>query len=361
MRRTLSVSSSRPPAAAAAAAAAAHLRVRVRAAALSTSPLTYLERWAGVRRETGEEGAQGTKGAPQNSDVGGNNSVRSGAKLTAVVSSGSYLIPTVRLHRQDTVGTLQAMLSARKLRNPLAQGSPIVLDLGAVCPDGSPHARPITMDALEEVLDILRRDGLVPMGVCNASVDISALAARAGLSNLLRSSAGMRASSSTSSRASAEPQPKKHDAVTATSVSPHPTPDTPEKRPASESGAAPLTFLPPMVHEGHVRSGQQIYAEGRSLVVLGTVNSLGEVLADGDIHIHGALNGRALAGLHGEGRTSSAKIFASKFNAELVGIGDSFQAFVEETERIPGLTIGAATCIRLGSNGRLTFKSHTSS
>lgn len=38
-----------------------------------------------------------------------------------------------------------------------------------------------------------------------------------------------------------------------------------------------------------MRSGQQVYSEGRSLVVVGSVNSGAEVLADGDIHIYGAL------------------------------------------------------------------------
>ena len=93
-----------------------------------------------------------------------------------------------------------------------------------------------------------------------------------------------------------------------------------------------------------MRSGQQIYAESSSLTVVGTVNSGGEVLADGDIHVYGALNGRALAGLGGSSSSSTSesasnnnmnsststdfgstpKIFTSSFGASLVGIGDEF-------------------------------------
>lgn len=59
---------------------------------------------------------------------------------------------------------------------------------------------------------------------------------------------------------------------------------------------------------GTVRSGQQVYAEGRSLVVLGGVNEGAEIMADGDIHVYGRLQGRAVAGLSGD---RSAKVLAN--------------------------------------------------
>ena len=72
-----------------------------------------------------------------------------------------------------------------------------------------------------------------------------------------------------------------------------------------------------------VRSGQQVYAEGASLVVMGSVNVGAEVLADGDIHVYGSLKGRAVAGLSGEG---DARLFVMQFDPVLVGIGDAFVA-----------------------------------
>ena len=76
------------------------------------------------------------------------------------------------------------------------------------------------------------------------------------------------------------------------------------------------------IHYGAVRSGQQIYAEGCSLIVIGSVNDGAEVLADGDIHVYGSLKGRAVAGLGGLAPTAS--VFAHVFDASLVGIADAF-------------------------------------
>lgn len=68
-----------------------------------------------------------------------------------------------------------------------------------------------------------------------------------------------------------------------------------------------------------VRSGQQVVAQG-DLIVLSSVNAGAEVLARGNIHVYGALRGRALAGIDGD---ASARIFSMQFNPELVAvIGD---------------------------------------
>jgi len=77
------------------------------------------------------------------------------------------------------------------------------------------------------------------------------------------------------------------------------------------------------VHYGTVRSGQQIYADGCSLVIIGSVNNGAEVMADGDIHVYGTLKGRAVAGLGG---SANAHIFVRGFDASLIGIYDSFIA-----------------------------------
>jgi septum site-determining protein MinC len=69
-----------------------------------------------------------------------------------------------------------------------------------------------------------------------------------------------------------------------------------------------------------VRSGQQIFAHG-DLVVLSSVNAGAEVLAKGNIHIYGALRGRALAGTDGD---ESARIFSTQCNPELVSIAGDY-------------------------------------
>lgn len=66
-----------------------------------------------------------------------------------------------------------------------------------------------------------------------------------------------------------------------------------------------------------VRSGQQIYAQGGDLIVLGSVSGGAELLADGNIHVYNALRGRALAGIGGD---AGARIFCHSLQAELVSV-----------------------------------------
>ncbi|MEL0638456.1 MULTISPECIES: septum site-determining protein MinC [Marinomonas] len=69
-----------------------------------------------------------------------------------------------------------------------------------------------------------------------------------------------------------------------------------------------------------IRSGQQVYAEG-DLIILTQVSAGAEVLADGNIHVYGALRGRALAGVKGD---VEARIFCKSMEAELVSIAGNF-------------------------------------
>lgn len=70
-----------------------------------------------------------------------------------------------------------------------------------------------------------------------------------------------------------------------------------------------------------IRSGQQVYAPGGDLIIMAAVSPGAEVLADGNIHIYGALRGRALAGVKGE---LSARIFCQSQEAELIAIAGHF-------------------------------------
>ena len=64
---------------------------------------------------------------------------------------------------------------------------------------------------------------------------------------------------------------------------------------------------------------------------MGSVNSGAEVLADGDIHIYGSLRGRAMAGRDGN---ADCKVFASQFEAELVGIANAFALCEDNPEGV---------------------------
>ena len=88
--------------------------------------------------------------------------------------------------------------------------------------------------------------------------------------------------------------------------------------------AAPLGAL---VIDKPLRSGQQVYARGRDLVVLAMVNAGAEVIADGHIHVYAPLRGRAIAGARGN---TEARIFALALEAELLSI-----AGIYRTSEIP--------------------------
>lgn len=123
---------------------------------------------------------------------------------------------------------------------------------------------------------------------------------------------------------------------------PEPTPPAPEPKPVE---AAPVSPVPApveasKVHVGPVRSGQQIYAAGTSLVVLGSVSPGAEVIADDSIHVYGALRGRAIAGAKGNPK---ARIYCQQLQAELLSIAGTFQL----SDALPAGVIQEPVHIRL--------------
>ena len=95
-----------------------------------------------------------------------------------------------------------------------------------------------------------------------------------------------------------------------------------------------------MVVEQPVRAGQRIWAEGADLIITSTVNAGAEVIADGNIHVYGALRGRAIAG---GANNMGARVFALNFDPELVSIA----GFYAVREGFPAAQIGKAMQVRL--------------
>jgi len=89
-----------------------------------------------------------------------------------------------------------------------------------------------------------------------------------------------------------------------------------------EEKNALYTDLKTKIHTGRVRSGQQIYAKECDLVINGDVGAGAEVIADGDIHIYGALRGRALAGASGN---QNAAVFCQLLAPELISIAGIYK------------------------------------
>ena len=87
-----------------------------------------------------------------------------------------------------------------------------------------------------------------------------------------------------------------------------------------------------------MRSGQQVYADNRDLTVLGAVGAGAEVIADGSIHIYGALRGRALAGAQGN---EDARIFCREFHAELVAVAGHYKVLEDIPQALRGKAVQA--------------------
>jgi septum site-determining protein MinC len=77
-----------------------------------------------------------------------------------------------------------------------------------------------------------------------------------------------------------------------------------------------------LVIDKPLRSGQQVYARGRDLVVLSMVNPGAEVIADGHVHVYAPLRGKAIAGARGN---TEARIFSLCLEAELISIAGTFR------------------------------------
>ena len=182
------------------------------------------------------------------------------------------------------------------------QNAPVVLDLR--------DAAGFTMPAeFAEACQLLRGHTLALVGVQNAEPAQLAAAAAAGLASFAPTAA----------------QPARR-------------PGRPEPAPARET-REPARSATRFVAEP-VRSGTQIYARGGDLIVTAAVSPGAELVADGNIHIYGALRGRALAGASGD---VEARIFCSRLEAELVSIAGRYLV----SEQLPPEQRGQAVRIAL--------------
>jgi septum site-determining protein MinC len=182
---------------------------------------------------------------------------------------------------------------------------------------------PIELTAL---LPLLREQGLLPLAIKGAQ---GALLAQAkGLGLVDASDARIRRSVPLPEAVQAAPAPE-----------PVPVP--------VQAPAAPPVPMGPMVIDKPLRSGQQVYAKGRDLIVLAMVNAGAEVIADGNIHIYATLRGKAIAGARGN---AQARIFAQAMEPELISIAGIYRT---SENALPKDVLGQAAqvCLQSGPEG----------
>jgi septum site-determining protein MinC len=114
-------------------------------------------------------------------------------------------------------------------------------------------------------------------------------------------------------------------------------------------GDKPLAAL---VVDKPLRSGQQVYARGRDLVVMSMVNAGAEVIADGNIHVYAPLRGKAIAGAKGN---TEARIFSMALEAQLLSIAGVYRT---SDIALPEGILGKPAQVRLegGGEGKLVME-----
>ncbi|WP_298291936.1 septum site-determining protein MinC [Thiomonas sp.] len=130
----------------------------------------------------------------------------------------------------------------------------------------------------------------------------------------------------------------------ATETPPAPATETPPasatRQPPAGEVAIPAAAAQTVVIDRPLRSGQRVYSPG-DLVVQGVVSHGAEVMAEGHVHVYGALRGRALAGARGN---TAARIFCTSFEPELVAIAGIYRTAEQD---FPPAVRGAPASVRL--------------
>ncbi len=190
---------------------------------------------------------------------------------------------------------------------------PLVIDLTPLQAGGQADS-PVDFVALNS---LLRQYRLQPLAVRGGNEAQTAAALLAGL---------IQANDATVQRGSAAPAPAAAAA------------------PVANAPAAPVAPAPApgaLVVDKPLRSGQQVYARGRDLVVMAMVNPGAEVIADGHIHVYAPLRGKAIAGARGN---RDARIFALGMDPELISIAGIYRT---SDTPLPASVQGKAAQVRL--------------
>ncbi|MDA9557331.1 septum site-determining protein MinC [Vibrio sp.] len=215
---------------------------------------------------------------------------------TPDLKGSSFTLSVLHLPCNNIDNAEQFLLDKVSQAPSFFQSAPVVINVEKVVGD-------IPFPKLKAIIN---KAGMIPVGV-------SGLTCKSKQSKALDAGfAIMSAAKVTSS-----PAAKKDHAIVEDNV----TIDTKENQDEVSVAPAKSHYQPTQIIRTPVRSGQQIYAKDRDLIVLNHVSAGAEVIADGSIHIYGTLRGRAIAGASGE---TDATIICHDMQAELVSIAGHY-------------------------------------
>lgn len=217
------------------------------------------------------------------------------------LKGGLFTLTAIQLYQLD-LAAIAAELDNKMQQAPnFFQNAPLVIDIQEL--------KTVTSESLNELIQLLKIKKLIPVGVRGASAEIKEAVIQAGLAIL---SEAKPQTKPTRSKASIMQEAALRSAPQVRTIA-HPVDETESETPHTTGSRL---FTTP------IRSGQQVYAPNGDLVVLAHVSPGAELLAEGHIHVHGALRGRALAGINGD---KSAIIYCKSLEAELVSIAGQYK------------------------------------
>jgi septum site-determining protein MinC len=224
------------------------------------------------------------------------------------------------------VRTLDVDKLGQEMRERVAR-APKLFARAAVVVDFSALSATPDATTARALLQALRGAGVLPVALAYGSSDNEALAVELGLPLLAKF------------RAQYEPAGGEAPAAARTARTELAAETAPVKGAAAKAEPAKTPVArgePGLVQTSPVRSGQQVYAENCDLTVVTAVGAGAEVIADGSIHIYGALRGRALAGAQGN---EKARIFCREFHAELVAIAGHYKVLDDLPKELRGKAV----------------------
>lgn len=233
----------------------------------------------------------------------------------AEIKFGQVGIANLKLKRLDPDALAAELRGKVENAQTLFLRAPVVLDLSHL--PGLPD-----VEVVRDLLERIRASGMLPVGLSYGTSENERIAQELGIPVIAKFRASYERTGDASAEAPARatpPPPSREPAV--------------EPRAAAPAGTNANAGVSGLLHDKPVRSGQQVYARGRDLILTALVGNGAEVIADGSIHVYGALRGRALAGAQGD---EAARIYCQEFHAELVSIAGQYRVFEDIPKDLRG-------------------------
>lgn len=236
-------------------------------------------------------------------------------KSSMQLKGGLFTLTTIQI-LNNNLQLLEEELNAKIEQAPnFFNHAPIVIDL---CHLSKKEVSEMDIDFVT-LKHILMNKKLIPVGVRNINPHQQQLAIKANLA-ILRSGSNLEENTRHKlNNLNYIRQSTNNPQTTNVHIGDNETEN--QKQQFNDTSLEPKPWKNKLI-QAPVRSGQQIYAPDGDITIIGSVSNGAELLADGNIHVYGALRGRALAGIN---NNTQARIFCNSLEADLISIAGQFK------------------------------------